>query len=227
MNERREILYGRRTGKPLSPRRARLMAEALPALALDIDQPPPADVGGLFPHAPRLVSLEIGFGSGERLVAAALRSPQAGFIGVEAFRAGIAAAVSAIVDHQLGNVRLFAGEAGGLLDWLPPASLASVDLLYPDPWPKRRHWKRRFITDANLDRLARVLPPGATFRFASDSPSYVAWTLAHVMRRADFVWTAECADDWRLPFPEWTPTRYEAKAIRAGRRPTYLAFARR
>ncbi|KAB2855199.1 MAG: tRNA (guanosine(46)-N7)-methyltransferase TrmB, partial [Bauldia sp.] len=96
----------------------------------------------------------------------------------------------------------------------------------PDPWPKRRHWKRRFVGPANLDRLARVLKPGGPFRFVSDIDSYVEWTLLHLQRRSDFAWTAEKADDWRLPFPGWPGTRYEAKALAAGRRPAYLAFVR-
>ena len=100
-----------------------------------------------------------------------------------------------------------------------------VDLLYPDPWPKKRHWKRRFVSPENLDRLARVLTPGGLFRFACDIESYVEWTLLP-MHRDDFVWTAERADDWRKPFAGWPGTRYEAKAVKAGRRSTYLTFRR-
>jgi tRNA (guanine-N7-)-methyltransferase len=134
--------------------------------------------------------------------------------------------VSAITDGGLRNVRLYDGDAVHLLDWLPPASLALVDLLYPDPWPKRRHWKRRFVSPENLERIARVLAPGGMFRVASDIDDYIAWTLLHLMHRKDFAWTAERADDWRKPFPGWPGTRYEAKALAAGRRPTYLEFRR-
>jgi tRNA (guanine-N7-)-methyltransferase len=219
-------LYGRHKGRPLSPRRVGLMADVYPELAVDIAAPPPMVAADLFPHRPRVVRLEIGFGGGEHLIAEAVRASEAGFIGVEPFVNGMAKAVAAIVDRGLSNVRLFDGDAAGLLDWLPPASLDGVDLLYPDPWPKKRHWKRRFVSQANLDRLARVLCPGGVFRFASDIPSYVAWTLMHLARRSDFVWTAETADDWRLSFPEWLPTRYEEKARRGGRTPTYLTFRR-
>ena len=139
----------------------------------------------------------------------------------------MASAVAAIDDRGLENIRLFDGDAAHLLDWLPAASLAAVDLLYPDPWPKKRHWKRRFVSPENLDRLARVIAPGGAFRFASDIPSYVEWTLAHALRHPAFAWTAERADDWRLPFAGWPGTRYEAKAIAAGRVPTYLTFSRR
>jgi len=219
-------LYGRRVGKPLSPRRARLMAEAYPALALDLSAPAPADLGALFPGSPDRIHLEIGFGAGEHLIAAATAAPDAGFIGVEPFVNGMAAAVAATVERQLANVRLFDGEASRLLDWLPPAALDAIDLMYPDPWPKKRHWKRRFVSDANVDRMARALRPGVRFRFASDIASYVEWTLVHLLGRADFAWTAERADDWRKPFPDWAGTRYEAKAIAAGRKPTYLTFIR-
>ena len=113
-----------------------------------------------------------------------------------------------------------------LLDWLPPASLSGIDLLYPDPWPKQRHFKRRFVSAKNLDRFARVLKPGAPFRFASDIDSYVDWTLLHLRDHPDFEWLARDADDWRTPFPGWPGTRYEAKAIREGRTGTYLTFGR-
>ena len=226
MSERRDSLYGRRKGKPLSPRRARLMATLFPALAIDIGKPPPAALAALFPHAPGAITLEIGFGGGEHLVAAASADRQAGFIGVEPYLNGMASAVAAIDDAKLANIRLFDGEASRLLDWLPAASLDAVDLLYPDPWPKKRHWKRRFVSPENLDRLARIVKPGGLFRFASDIPSYVEWTLAHTRRHPAFAWTAERADDWRHPFAGWPGTRYEAKAIAAGRVPTYLAFRR-
>jgi tRNA (guanine-N7-)-methyltransferase len=138
----------------------------------------------------------------------------------------MAKAVAATADRGLRNVRLHDDDAAQLLDWLPPASLTRVDLLYPDPWPKRRHWKRRFVGPANLDRIARALVPGGLFRVASDIEGYIDWTLRHLLARTDFTWTAEEADDWRQPFPGWPGTRYEAKALREGRRPTYLAFVR-
>jgi tRNA (guanine-N7-)-methyltransferase len=225
-------LYGRRIGKPLSPRRAALMADAYPRLVIDVAAPTLTDIAGLFSDRPAAVQVEIGFGGGEHLVAEASRAPERGFpdrgfIGVEPFVNGMAKAVAAIADGSLANVRLFGGDAARLLDWLPAHSVDTVDLLYPDPWPKKRHWKRRFVSPENLDRIARVLKPGGTFRFASDIPGYVEWTLAHVVKRADFTWTAERAADWTEPFPGWPGTRYEAKALAAGRVPTYLAFLRR
>ena len=226
MEERRRSLHGRRKGKPLSPRRTRLMADAYPRLAVDLAAPPPVPLAALFTVPVGEVRLEIGFGGGEHLVAEAEAAPAAGFIGVEPFVEGLAKAVTAIDERGLGNVRLYDGDAVHLLDWLPPASLTRVDLLYPDPWPKRRHWKRRFVGPANLARIARVLVQGGMFRVASDIDDYIAWTLLHLHRRPDFVWTAEGADDWRKPFPGWPGTRYEAKALAAGRWPTYLEFRR-
>jgi tRNA (guanine-N7-)-methyltransferase len=223
---RRDTLYGRRIGKPLSPRRQALMTGAFPKLALDVTAPP-GDLAALFPGTPSKVRLEIGFGGGEHLIAEAARAPELGFIGVEPFVNGMANAVATIVESGLANVRLHAGDATPLLDWLPPASLDRVDLLYPDPWPKKRHWKRRFVSAENLARLARALRPGCLFRFASDIPDYVTWTLARVAASDAFVWTAERAADFERPFTDWPGTRYEAKAIAAGRKPTYLAFRRR
>jgi len=137
-----------------------------------------------------------------------------------------AKALVAIDERNLTNIRLYFGDASELLDWLPDASLSQIDLLYPDPWPKRRHWKRRFIQDDNLRRLARILKKGGELRFATDIADYAAYALARVFRSADFVWTAECADDWRRPWRGFGGTRYEAKAEREGRRPAYFIFRR-
>ncbi len=224
--ERWRRLHGRRKGKPLSALRTGLMAEAYPALAIGLEAPPPVPLAGLFAAPVHDIHLEIGFGGGEHLVAEAAAAPGTGFIGVEPFVEGMAKAVAAIAGHALRNIRLHDGDAAHVLDWLPAAALTRVDLLYPDPWPKRRHWKRRFVASDNLDRIARVLVSGGLFRVASDIDDYIAWTLRHLAARDDFAWTAETADDWQLPFPGWPGTRYEAKALAAGRRPTYLEFRR-
>ena len=227
MTGRRESLWGRRKGKPLSARRTDLMAEVLPRLAVDIAAPRPDVLADLFVTRPAVFRLEIGFGGGEHLIHEAEIRPDTGFIGAEPFLNGLAKAVAAIAEKSLPNIRLFNGDAAMLLDWLPPASLERVDLLYPDPWPKKRHFKRRFVSPDNLDRFARALMPGGLFRFASDIESYVEWTLLHLAGRPDFEWTAERPDDWRKPFPGWPGTRYEVKALKAGRKPAYLAFRRR
>lgn len=219
-------LHGRRKGKKLSARRTDLMARVFPALRIDIEGPPPDRAADLFPLPVNMLCLEIGFGGGEHLVSEAAAAPATGFIGVEPFINGLAKAVAAIVDRGLRNIRLFDGDATRLLDWLPAASLARIDLLYPDPWPKKRHWKRRFVQPDNLDRVARALRPGGEFRFVSDIPGYVEWTLTQMLGRDDFLWTAARADDWRKPWAGWPGTRYEAKALKAGRTPAYLIFRR-
>jgi len=171
--------------------------------------------------------LEIGFGGGEHLVAEAEAHPGTGFIGCEPYVNGMAKILARIEATGIGNIRLFAGDAVALLAWLPPASLSRIDLIHPDPWPKRRHWKRRFVQDATVAALARVLRPGGEFRFVSDIDGYVGWTLAHLVRAPDFIWTAERVDDWRKPWPGYTMTRYGEKAAREGRRAAYLIFRRR
>ena len=138
----------------------------------------------------------------------------------------MAKALALIETRALDNIRLHFGDASDLLAWLPAGAVAGIDLLYPDPWPKRRHWKRRFVQDESIAALARVLRPGAAFRFVTDWPDYAQWTLARLVRSPLFVWTAERAEDWRRPWPGYTPTRYEAKAARAGRAPCYLVFRR-
>lgn len=224
---RRDSFYGRRKGHTLRPARAGALSRGLDAYALDLSADAPARLADLFPERVEAVALEIGFGGGEHLLHRAAAEPGVGRIGAEPFVNGMAKVASALDAEPRGNLRLFDRDAAELLDWLPPASISVIDLLYPDPWPKRRHWKRRFVSDTNLVRIARVLAPGGLFRFASDIPSYVDWTLLAIGRSADFEWTAMDADDWRQPFPGWPGTRYEQKAIREGRRGTYLTFRRR
>ena len=198
----------------------------LPKLGLDLAKPAPADLRTLFPNAVDELRLEIGFGGAEHLIAQAQAHPNVGFIGTDAFINGVAKALVAIDAHKLSNIRLYFGDASELLDWLPAGALTRIDLLYPDPWPKRRHWKRRFIQDESLARLARILKKGGELRFATDIGDYAAYALARVLRSKDFVWTAECADDWRKPWVGFSRTRYEAKAIREGRTPAYFIFRR-
>jgi len=224
MPERHDSIFGRRKGKPLRPGQAERLARLLPVLRIDTACPPPDPLAALFTVPLSAIVLEIGIGGGERLVHEAAATPQTGFIGAEVFEAGLAKAVAGIEQNRLANVRLHDGDAGPLLDWLPAGSVARVDLFYPDPWPKRRHWKRRFVNAANLRRIARALAPGGTFRFASDIAAYVDWTLHHVRREPALTWTAQRADDWRRPWPGWPGTRYEAKAIGEGRQPAYLTF---
>ena len=225
-NKKTGAFFGRRKGHPLRARQSALFETLLPKLALDLSAPPPADLRALFEGVDD-VRMESGFGGGEHLIAEASQHPRTGFIGIEPFVNGMAKALAAIDEKKLGNIRLYHGDATDVLAWLPAAGLSRVDLLYPDPWPKRRHWKRRFVQDSSVAALARIVRPGGEFRFASDIPDYVAWTLARLMRAPDFAWTAEQADDWRKPWPGFTSTRYEAKAKREGRVPCYLIFQRK
>jgi tRNA (guanine-N7-)-methyltransferase len=221
--------FGRRKGHKLRAHQADLIEHLLPRLALDIGGPRPsdlADLAGLFDPPAAATRLEIGFGGGEHLTAEARAFPDTGFIGCEPYVNGMAKILTQIEAYNIGNIRLFAGDAAELLAWAPPRSLARIDLIHPDPWPKRRHWKRRFVQDATVAAMARVLKPDGEFRFVSDIDDYCAWTLAHLLRSPDFVWTAERAADWKLPWPDYTMTRYGAKAEREGRRAAYLRFRR-
>ena len=219
--------FGRRKGHRLRSHQADLVETLLPRLQLDIAKPAPDRLETLFPAATDGVRLEIGFGGGEHLLAEADAFPQTGFIGCEPDVNGMAKLLARIESRNADNIRLFAGDAADLIGWLPPASLRRVDLIHPDPWPKRRHWKRRFVQDKMIAALARVLPAGGEFRFVSDIEDYCAWTLMHLQRSPDFVWTAERADDWRKPWPGYTMTRFGQKAAREGRRASYLIFRRK
>ncbi|MEC9343692.1 MAG: tRNA (guanine(46)-N(7))-methyltransferase TrmB [Pseudomonadota bacterium] len=225
--ERRRTVFGRRKAKPLKPAQAESYDSLLPRLRLDLALPAPADLGELFPGALRRFRVEIGFGGGEHLVREASRFADTGFFGAEPFVNGVAKLVAAVDRDGIENIRVHDDAAETLLDWLPPRSLARIDLLYPDPWPKRRHWKRRFVNPANLDRIARVLEPDGEFRFASDIDHYVNWTLRHCLAHPGLEWTAKSAADWREPWEGWLRTRYEEKAVREGRRPAYLIFRSR
>jgi tRNA (guanine-N7-)-methyltransferase len=216
--------FGRRKGHKLRLHQADLIENLLPRLALDITQPRPHTLADLFDPRADDVRLEIGFGGGEHLIAEARAFPGTGFIGCEPYVNGMAKILTQIEAHNIGNIRLFAGDATELLAWAPPRALARIDLIHPDPWPKRRHWKRRFVQDATVAAIARILRPGGEFRFVSDIDDYGAWTLKHVLRSADFDWTAERAADWRLPWADYTMTRYGMKAEREGRHAAYLRF---
>jgi tRNA (guanine-N7-)-methyltransferase len=221
----RGSLFGRRKGHKLTARRAALVQRLLPQLALDLSTRP-TDLCSLFPCAPEDLWLEIGFGGGEHMIGQAQAHPRIGILGVEPFVNGMAKAVAGIAAHSLSNIRLHQGDATELLAWLPRACLGRIDLLYPDPWPKRRHWKRRFVQDDKVAAIACALRPGGEFRFATDIADYADWTLRHMLRSRDFEWTAARAEDWRRPWPDFAGTRYELKARREGRASYYLSFRR-
>lgn len=218
-------LYGRRQDRPLKPRQARLMETLLPRVAAPDPAQGPIDLKAIFPQAEE-VWLEVGFGGGEHLAWQAAHHPGVGLIGAEPFINGVAKLLALIEDYGLENARIHFGDVRPLIEALPAASLSRLFVLYPDPWPKRRHWKRRMISPWFFKEAARALKAGGELRIASDIPDYIAWTLMHARGARQFEWTAECAADWKTRPADWPQTRYEAKAIREGRTPAYLIFRR-
>ncbi|MDR3475371.1 MAG: tRNA (guanosine(46)-N7)-methyltransferase TrmB [Devosia sp.] len=217
--------FGRRSGKRLHKGQDQLFRDILPSLEIHLGDGP-LDPQALFPGKRRF-GLEIGYGGGEHLAREALQHPATGYIGCEVFSGGIAKMVEAIHAEGIDNVRLFTDDALKLLLKLPDGSLDEAFLLYPDPWPKTRHHKRRFVSPTTLVELARVLKPGAGFHFATDIEDYANWTLAHIVRSPAFRFAAGPAGSWHAPFPGWQPTRYEQKAREAGRAVSfYFTFLR-
>jgi tRNA (guanine-N7-)-methyltransferase len=217
--------FGRRSGKRLHKGQDRLYAELLPGLEIALPDGP-LDPRSLFPGASRL-ELEIGYGGGEHLARIAGDNPSTGYIGCEVFSGGIAKLLEAADERGLANLRLFTDDALKLLVKLPAGCLDAAYLLYPDPWPKSRHHKRRFISPQTLGELARVLKPGSVFRFATDIEDYANWTLAHVVRSPDFRFAPARPGIWHEPYPGWQPTRYEEKARLEGRMASfYFEFER-
>ena len=231
LDKRRRILYGRRRGRRLRPGRKALLADLLPRLAIDVpaEADAPLDPGALFAggFVPRDVWLEVGFGAGEHLAAQARNHPEIGFIGCEPYINGVAGLLREIERHGLNNIRVLMGDARTLIERIEPASIGRVGILFPDPWPKKRHHKRRFISPASLDALASVLKDEGEFRFASDDAGYVRWTLEHVLDHPDFVWLARGPRSWRQRPEGSVPTRYEGKAADQGRACVFLGFQRR
>ena len=234
-SRRRALLYGRRKGPKLSPHKEELRRTLLPKLALRLEHG--ADPRSYFSSWPDSeakaerdpatqhiadVWLEVGFGSGEHLLEQARVHPSVGLIGAEPYEAGVAKLLSKLAGET--NIRIHEGDARDIVEALPDASLGRVFILFPDPWPKTRHRKRRFVQTEMLDALARVMRSGTELRIASDDSAYVDWTLERLLAHPDFSWTAERAADWKTRPPSWSQTRYEAKALHGP--PAYLSFLR-
>lgn len=217
-------LYGRRQGHKLRVGQQALVDQLLPTIEVPRDGP--LDAAGLF-GAARPLALEIGFGGGEHLAAQAAMHTGLGFIGCEPFLNGVVAALAHVREHGLGNVRLHMGDALDILERLPDASLERAWLLHPDPWPKARHAKRRFMNDGPIGLLARKLKPGGLFRFGTDHPVYCRWAMMVMRRAADFEWLAETPEDFLVRPADWPETRYEAKARRLGHEVWYFGYRRR
>lgn len=221
--------YGRRSGKTLRDNHAFHLTNTLPALApknISVEDNPDRtaiNLADMFDND-RPVWMEIGFGGGEHLLHMAQTYPDTNFIGCEAFINGVAKLVPLIDEHKITNTRIHMGDARDMLEVLPKASLDKVFLLYPDPWPKKRHHRRRFVNTENMDWISAAMKPGAILRIATDIDDYIRHMFEVLANRTDFEWLAEGASDWREPWSDWTRTRYEAKAIREGRKAHYLTF---
>jgi tRNA (guanine-N7-)-methyltransferase len=217
----RRKLYGRRKGPKLSARQAGLRRTLLGELAYD----PAKDPLGQFPNTVQDLWLEVGFGAGEHLLWQAQQHPQVGMIGAEPYEMGVAKLLTKLEEVPVNTVRIYEGDGREIIEKLPDQILGRFFLLFPDPWPKTRHHKRRFLQMEMLDQLARVLKPGAELRFASDDKSYLPYALERLMAHPAFDWLAQGPADWKTRPSDWPPTRYETKAIKGP--PTFLRFARR
>lgn len=220
---RRRELYGRRVGRGLTTDLGALIEDTLPALRVDLDTPPPAPLTALFSVPVDDIWLEVGFGSGEHLLWQARNNPRTGFIGCEPFLTGVGKMLRDASAAGVQNLRVHDDDARQVLDWLPEASVGRVFVLFPDPWPKKRHHKRRFLHASGLGRLARVMRPGATLRFASDIAGYAQMVVDGMAEHADFAPRPGLHAE-RLA--DWPATRYEGKAINAGRRCQFFSFER-
>lgn len=220
-------LYGRRKGRPLRPHRQQLVDRLLPSLEITLA---PTDEAvapkTLFGQGQSDFWLEIGFGAGEHLAAQARSNGHLGIIGCEPYLNGVARLLSEIDTDGLQNIRIFRDDARLLIERLEDACISRAFVLFPDPWPKSRHNKRRIVGPVTLPHLARILRDGAELRIATDDPSYKGWILEHVLGSGFFQWTARQPADWRQRPQDWPPTRYEAKAARQGRHSTFFRFLR-
>lgn len=227
--------FGRRKGRRLRSHAQELMEGLLPKLEMrgwgEGEMRSKEEVQKLFPLIPssphRSIYLEIGFGGGEHLAHVAALHPDIGIIGCEPYVNGISGLLKHIETSGTKNIRVYTDDVRELLAAMPDACLERVYILYPDPWPKARHHKRRLIQKPLLDALARVMKPGAELRIATDWDDYATWILEQLLSHMAFTWQAETATDWNQPWEEWIPTRYEQKARREGRGTSYIIFQRK
>ena len=227
VSRRKRNLHGRRKGHRLRPRQRDLLDYYLPSIEVKLPEGGRRiDPTTLFGGAVDEVWLEVGFGGGEHLAAQAASHPAYGMIGCEPFINGVARLITSCHEKKLKNVRVFVDDARLLLEALPDGCLTRIFVLFPDPWPKRRHQKRRFVSAGGAMELARVLRDNGELRIATDHAEFCRWALFYVLSNGSFGWTAIAPRDW-LERDESAPeTRYERKAVAAGRRPTYLSFVR-
>lgn len=231
--------FGRRKGRKIRKAKTALLEQFLPKVAIADDENIRQE---MFGAEVKKLSLEIGFGGGEHLAGVALANPDTGYIGAEVFQNGVAnllslltgikqnAQVSDVIKllpNRVDNVRIFSDDVRLLFARLDDACLDEIFLLFPDPWPKKRHADRRFVNPNNLAEFARILKSGGRLLIATDHPVYKSWVLHQMRTNNDFVWTAKCSNDWRNPPADWVETKYQLKAIREGRRPVFFEYRRK
>ena len=225
-DHRKTSFYGRRKGKSLRARQASLQQSLLPNVRVDLSTLRSEMMAALGCEKATPIWLEIGFGGGEHLASEAKLHPEICFIGCEPFVNGVAKLLGSIEHEGITNIRVYDEEVADLIESLPDDSLEQVSILYPDPWPKTRHKKRRLISAEFLANLARVMKPGSELRFATDIDDYAGWTLSRILASPHFLWNPVSPSDWEKPWRNWPGTRYEDKAFREGRTPVYLTFCR-
>lgn len=223
---RKTSFYGRRKGKSLRARQASLQQSMLPNVRVELSTLRSEMMASLGFEKANPVWLEIGFGGGEHLASEAKLHPEICFIGCEPFVNGVAKLLGLIEQQGITNIRVHDEEVADLIANLPDDSIEQVSILYPDPWPKTRHKKRRLISTEFLANLARVMKPGSELRFATDIDDYAGWTLSRILESPHFLWNPVSLSDWEKPWRNWPGTRYEDKAFREGRNPVYLTFCR-
>ena len=210
VSDHTESVYGRRRGRRLRPGREKLLQKLLPSVEVKISEISSSPTT-LFPDSVQNLWLEIGFGAGEHIAEQAVANPEVGLIGCEPFRNGVAALLARIKNDQLTNIKIYPENARVLIKVLPPRSIGRVFVLFPDPWPKVRHRRRRIINPESLCDLARILKPGGELRLASDNMDYVRWMLYYTLDHGGFEWLARRPEDWRQRPIDWPPTRYEKR----------------
>ncbi len=223
-------VYGRRLAAALSPARQARLDKWLPEIEIILPDQKPVEITAPEEYFKNIMQdhwLEVGFGKGEHLATQAANNPSVGLIGCEPFINGVSSLVDQIDSGQLENVRIFKDDARLMMDSLPDQSIGRAFILFPDPWPKARHHKRRIVSAGNIAALGRILKDGAELRIGTDHMEYCRWIMAHMLSSQDFDWVSDKPEDWRARSKDWPPSRYERKSLEQGRKSSYLRFIRR
>lgn len=244
-DEKKVRFHGRRHGKKLRSSRINLLTSLLPKIAIVKENlKETIDLNNLFDFIPKQIWLEVGFGGGEHTASQALNNPEVGIIASEVFLNGIASLLAHLsgnhddgnliknspchlAENSHNNVRIFADDIRILFPFLPDGCFDKIFVLFPDPWPKKRHEERRFIGNGNLPEIIRLLKPNGELRIASDDMNYIRWSLKHLYNNPNFAWLANHHLDWKTPPADWVQTRYEKKALDKGLKPIYLRFTKK